>query len=177
MIQLVTRNAFKVTPPIKAMVSRDQWLGHLLFTGAVVRMNHSCEPNCGYFYRRKVCGGPLNIVVYVLRDIQDGEELTISYISGGNFFDAEVRHRRDEIKRLFGFTCQCQRCMRESRDDAGVRTESPPRRGLPAGAICPSPGRDDAPRGIRGVAVHHGPKTGPPVSSLRPGVSHAGVQG
>ncbi|CAF0988366.1 unnamed protein product [Didymodactylos carnosus] len=40
-------------------------------------INHSCEPNC--FSKTVLCGGIKRIIIYALKDIQSGKELTYDY--------------------------------------------------------------------------------------------------
>lgn len=66
-------------------------------------LNHSCDPNCLVVYQRK------NQRVFALRDIEEGEELTISYIEKEN----SLQKRRDLLKESYCFTCECKRCKDE----------------------------------------------------------------
>eukprot|EP00300_Choanocystis_sp_HF-7_P043253 c9847_g1_i1.p3 GENE.c9847_g1_i1~~c9847_g1_i1.p3 ORF type:complete len:127 (+),score=22.26 c9847_g1_i1:745-1125(+) len=84
-------------------------------------LNHSCVPNVGIRpivasadvnksanLARTVKGGfSGNLVEFVCsRDVQKGEELTISYIDES----APVNEARDFLKWAYGFDCDCARC-------------------------------------------------------------------
>lgn len=77
-------------------------------------MNHSCRPNCGVRYpgRRKGQGtrraDPLVAEVVLLRDVDEAEELTQSYV------DKEMGlQERQEALEDYGFVCTCARCLEE----------------------------------------------------------------
>jgi SET domain len=74
------------------------------------KMNHSCDPNVVVLY--KTGGwGPLHPLVahaVALRDIQEGEELCISYIDSG----APLEKRQEAVAH-YGFTCGCVKCEKE----------------------------------------------------------------
>ena len=82
------------------------------------KMNHSCEPNVVARYNYSCSGGgklarwgknfPLVVQCVALRDIEEGEELCISYIKS----DAELNERQ-EILSNYGFQCECAKCVRE----------------------------------------------------------------
>ncbi|KAK5988286.1 SET domain-containing 5-like protein [Cladobotryum mycophilum] len=85
---------------------------HALFT-QTSRLNHACRPNCYYLFDRET----LTHSVYTIRDVQPGEELSISYIDPV----ATYAERQEEI-RNWGFNCSCFACMlpveaREISDD------------------------------------------------------------
>jgi uncharacterized protein len=48
-------------------------------------INHSCDPNCVAYSRGK------RVIIYALRDIAPGEELSYDY--GSEYFDAYIRPR------------------------------------------------------------------------------------
>lgn len=50
---------------------------HMRFPSAIELVNHSCEPNCGVFYRR----GTEVLEIHTLRPIEPGEELATDYAS------------------------------------------------------------------------------------------------
>jgi hypothetical protein len=82
------------------------------------KMNHSCEPNVIARYRYSCSGGgklsrwgtkfPLVLEVVALREIEEGEELCISYIAN----DADLQARQ-EVLVNYGFLCGCTKCLRE----------------------------------------------------------------
>ncbi|KAI9905711.1 hypothetical protein PsorP6_013790 [Peronosclerospora sorghi] len=64
-------------------------------------INHSCQPNCIYSN-----GGDSLMEVRALRDITEGEELTLSYID----IDMEREERRKLLRATKHFDCHCKRC-------------------------------------------------------------------
>ncbi|OWZ15375.1 hypothetical protein PHMEG_00010988 [Phytophthora megakarya] len=64
-------------------------------------INHSCQPNCTWSN-----GGDSVMEVRALRDIKEGEEITLSYID----IDMERSERRKELRDTKHFDCQCERC-------------------------------------------------------------------
>jgi len=67
----------------------------------VAALNHSCIPNCTVTYLDSN-----EIVVFALRDILKGEELTISYVDQEKPQDV----RCEELKERYGFICGCDAC-------------------------------------------------------------------
>ena len=74
------------------------------------KMNHSCAPNVLVRYR---CGWgeyqPLVLQCIALRDIDEGEELCISYIRS----DGPLEARQDALQN-YGFRCECSKCKEDS---------------------------------------------------------------
>lgn len=68
------------------------------------RMNHSCEPNA--LWDTDLNGRSGIMSVWAEKDIQPGEEITISYIAVVN----KPRDKRRQILRRWGFDCQCTKC-------------------------------------------------------------------
>ncbi|KAL4159563.1 hypothetical protein PRNP1_000140 [Phytophthora ramorum] len=64
-------------------------------------INHSCQPNCTWSN-----AGDGIMEVRALRDINEGEEITLSYIG----IDRERSERRKELRETKHFDCQCERC-------------------------------------------------------------------
>jgi Cupin-like domain/SET domain len=75
------------------------------------KMNHSCNPNMIVLFKRRSFGRlhPLVAHCVALRDIAEGEELTISYIENDRPYD-----ERQLALASYGFTCRCTKCERES---------------------------------------------------------------
>jgi hypothetical protein len=74
------------------------------------RINHSCDPNAEVRSQQYV---DCCIDVVAKRDIQPGEEITISYINneGRTGNSSHDRNRRlRELKAKYLFTCDCHRC-------------------------------------------------------------------
>ena len=68
----------------------------------ISRINHACDPNACYNNN-----GSLEKVVTALREINKGEEITISYITN----NWDVRSERRSALSSWGFTCQCAVCL------------------------------------------------------------------
>lgn len=64
-------------------------------------INHSCQPNCTWSN-----AGDGIAEVRALRDIKEGDEITLSYID----IDKERAERRKELRETKHFDCQCGRC-------------------------------------------------------------------
>jgi hypothetical protein len=73
------------------------------FFPLVSALNHSCEPNCQVAYLEDG-----EALVFALRNIAAGEELTISYI----YVHLPLAERRQQLQ-SYGFVCQCPRCLAE----------------------------------------------------------------
>ena len=78
----------------------------------VSKMNHSCEPNVILVYKSRGWGRDHPLVAYVvaLRDIQEGEELMISYIDSE---DVSYEKRQAALAN-YGFVCECSKCEIEN---------------------------------------------------------------
>ena len=74
------------------------------------KMNHSCEPNVILVYKTRGWGRDHPLVAYIvaLRDIQTGEELTISYITSEDPYE-----KRQAALANYGFVCRCSKCEHE----------------------------------------------------------------
>lgn len=81
----------------------------------VARLNHSCVPNAQGNLNTALPGGQFTI--HALREIADGEEITISYLHN----ELEIRSARQKrLKEGYGFECACEIC---SSVNAGERHE------------------------------------------------------
>lgn len=69
----------------------------------IARINHSCLPNCHFFYNKATSEG----YIYAIRAIKKDEEVTISYQPS----EGPTRLARAELQRKFGFTCRCELCV------------------------------------------------------------------
>lgn len=67
-------------------------------------LNHSCEPNCQVAYLEDG-----QALVFALRDIAAGEELSISYI----YRHLPLAERQQQL-RSYGFVCACPRCAADA---------------------------------------------------------------
>ena len=84
-------------------------------------MNHSCNPNCSLKYTKvksnydnaETCRYELELVA--IRDINTGEELTVSYgvVSGRYSF----RRRRETLAAQYLFLCRCVTCLQAELED------------------------------------------------------------
>ncbi|KAI8958663.1 SET domain-containing protein [Daldinia sp. FL1419] len=72
-----------------------------LFT-EVSRLNHDCRPTCAYYFDHR----DFHHKVLAVRDVEEGEELTIAY------YDPLQSHstRQEKLRKEWGFQCSCQRC-------------------------------------------------------------------
>jgi hypothetical protein len=80
------------------------------------RTNHSCNPNTtvlNIFTKEREYDSQL-LAVKAIRPIKKGEEVTFSYIDPIITSNFDLNSRRTEIKSLFGFTCNCEKCLEES---------------------------------------------------------------
>lgn len=73
----------------------------------VCRVNHSCWPNAMWAWNE----GLGHMEITALRDLDQGEEVLISYISFGEEIDV---FRRRERMAKWHFLCYCQRCEVEA---------------------------------------------------------------
>ncbi|KAI0434776.1 hypothetical protein F5Y09DRAFT_295603 [Xylaria sp. FL1042] len=71
-----------------------------LFT-TISRINHSCRPNCAYFFDSNT----FSQKVVAVRDIQPREELSVAYID-----PIMLRSERQMLLKGWGFECSCERC-------------------------------------------------------------------
>ena len=71
-------------------------------------INHSCEPNAMFIFY------PNNEVrVRAIRDIEEGEPVLFTYVTG----DHTTRERRDHLRDTYGFECGCERCAAPPEDE------------------------------------------------------------
>lgn len=66
------------------------------------RINHDCENNAIHYWNDKI----KRHTVHAIRDIDAGEEITLSYLLF--LMNREIRQR--ELRESFGFTCFCRLC-------------------------------------------------------------------
>ena len=103
------------------------------------KMNHSCHPNVISVYKRRTRWGdkhPLTVFAVALRDIQEGDELTISYIDAEQPFE-----QRQTALMNYGFHCQCEKCQNDQSDAKATGSRS---KGSSTGDIFGSDSDDDA---------------------------------
>ena len=80
-------------------------------------INHSCDPNaCQSFHEDTKA-----LSIRAMKDIQPGEEITITYIDIGK----PTSWRRRELHKTYGFVCMCHRCSTEDlMENSGIRCQS-----------------------------------------------------
>lgn len=85
---------------------------------SLARLNHSCAPNCRLLFqliKRRSATGPqaarVRVILQAIRDIEAGEELTISYLQSA-FHKPALRQKL--LQESFRFSCQCKRCITET---------------------------------------------------------------
>ncbi|KAG7375448.1 SET and MYND domain-containing protein 3 [Phytophthora boehmeriae] len=74
--------------------------------------NHDCDPNCVVSF----CGQQMQ--VRTVRDVEAGEELTVSYIE----LLQPTHARREELKNSYFFECACARCQ-DAIQEEGVQED------------------------------------------------------
>eukprot|EP00980_Cylindrotheca_fusiformis_P019946 scaffold7025_cov123-Cylindrotheca_fusiformis.AAC.5 len=109
--------------------SDDEWdeiftpLDGTAHFSTLTKMNHSCSPNTAVLYKTRGWGKnhPLVAFCVALRDIAQGEELTISYIEN----DASYEERQRALAN-YGFLCTCSKCEGErNKANPGCASEEP----------------------------------------------------
>ena len=81
-------------------------------------INHSCDPNaCQSFHEETKA-----LSIRATKDIQPGEEITITYIDIGK----PTSWRRRELRKTYGFVCMCHRCCstEDLMENSGIRCQS-----------------------------------------------------
>jgi hypothetical protein len=68
----------------------------------IAMLNHDCRPNAAYFWDENM----MTHYIHAIRDIQAGEEITITYID--NEKDRKTRNTR--LEKNWGFKCDCSTC-------------------------------------------------------------------
>ena len=74
----------------------------------IALMNHSCDPNLEW----RFTDGSATIEMIALKPIAVGDELRISYIDQ----TLSYNERQTRLQQLYGFRCECPKCMRDSSD-------------------------------------------------------------
>lgn len=91
------RNSFAISDQFNDEMARG------IFPSASI-FNHSCRPNAWAYFDNK-----MSIRITAIRSIKKGDEICVSYTNG---FDAP-QTRRIELRRSFGFWCECSLCANE----------------------------------------------------------------
>ena len=82
-------------------------IGGLFMT--VARINHSCIPNAYWTYNEDLN----HMTVQATQDIEEGAEITISYIPTAT----KTREQRHHDLEAFSFTCRCKACENPEESD------------------------------------------------------------
>ena len=69
--------------------------------------NHSCRPNAEFY------NVGTSLRVHSVQHISAGEEVTVSYVP----LTESLAERRRSLSRQYKFTCTCERCQQEERDE------------------------------------------------------------
>ncbi|KAH7070129.1 hypothetical protein FB567DRAFT_564860 [Paraphoma chrysanthemicola] len=77
-------------------------ISHSALFPEIAMLNHDCRPNAAYFWDEQM----MTHYVHAIRDIQPGEEITITYID--NEKDRKTRMKR--LQKSWGFKCSCSAC-------------------------------------------------------------------
>jgi len=95
-------NAFDIDPD-----EDDEIQDHGFFVvfPEIARFNHDCRPNADYYFDHSA----MTQFIHATRDIQPGEELSLSYINPVLVRDARLA----KLKRNWGFDCSCYHCTQE----------------------------------------------------------------
>ena len=104
-------------PKAPECIGREVYVAASLF-------NHACSPNC------EIDAGHGWLEVVALQDVEQGAELSISYIDGGR----PVSSRRKYLQKFYKFDCKCPLCLEESQGGAQKkysyeRSHSTPKKG------------------------------------------------
>ncbi|KAK4569547.1 Histone-lysine N-methyltransferase set-6 [Recurvomyces mirabilis] len=83
----------------------EEYMGYGIWPVASY-FNHSCAPNVA---KKRIGNG---WVFRAAGEIAVGDECCITYL-GGDEKDLDVRERRARLSEVWGFTCQCCRCVDE----------------------------------------------------------------
>ncbi|KAB5585560.1 hypothetical protein GE09DRAFT_1071108 [Coniochaeta sp. 2T2.1] len=95
---IMRTNAFSIT------LADKPWMG--LFPG-ISRINHACKPNAHTRFSQQ---RGLSMSAVALRDIEPGEEVTISYAEFGTTYG----QRQHALLHTWGFRCTCELCTSSS---------------------------------------------------------------
>lgn len=104
----INNNAFSIEDEDTEPAGTGVYLQASLFS-------HSCVPNTARAFKNK------RLHIIASENIEPGEEITITY---SNNLIADLDERREELRKSYGFTCACPRCLGEaskSRDSVYYR--------------------------------------------------------
>lgn len=76
--------------------------------------NHSCQPNCTHYgdinAQAPTDANFTTLVLRAVRDIAQGEELTLAYVE----LASNAQERQATLRNHYGFVCQCSRCQTDT---------------------------------------------------------------
>lgn len=110
------RNSFKGLSPLEGIVKTNAMpLGTNASRGGIFpkcsRFNHSCCSNAGYSWCNK-----LGLErVFAVKDIKEGKEISVSYLSE-HLWTTARSERRQHLLDEFGFRCCCDICSQDIED-------------------------------------------------------------
>lgn len=105
--QVFRLNGFRYNGPLQeGAVGYD--VGEVLFD-KVSRINHSCKPNLSFELSDQEERG-VTITVKASEDIQEGEEVNISYLPAETRRTLPAAERRRQLRAHWLFDCGCSRC-------------------------------------------------------------------
>jgi len=114
LLSIVQTNAMQISPhhqhsPTTSFPASTNGGGAGVFQIAS-RFNHSCVPNAHFSWNERLGGGEGRMTVHVVKDVKEGEEITLSYCDP--YYDPALRGW--ELQH-YGFVCDCAAC-----GDSGV---------------------------------------------------------
>ena len=102
-------NSFQLEDHVTHVPSVSHVTSGVFLTAA--RINHSCRSNADYRLTRDGVTGAWSISVILIRDLAEGEEITLCY---NNFLEDDGpvtrRERRNYLNWAYRFTCLCEDC-------------------------------------------------------------------
>ena len=93
--------------------SYDENYGGLFLT--IARINHSCRPNANHIWRADL----QTTLVLATRDIELGDEISITYMGSGECLD--TAGRQSYLEERFSFVCGCDMCAEGSQQGGDNR--------------------------------------------------------
>eukprot|EP00658_Telonema_sp_P-2_P032874 TRINITY_DN24241_c0_g1_i1.p1 TRINITY_DN24241_c0_g1~~TRINITY_DN24241_c0_g1_i1.p1 ORF type:complete len:250 (+),score=33.15 TRINITY_DN24241_c0_g1_i1:231-980(+) len=86
----------------------------------IAQLNHSCSENLVPAPKSPLCSGLVVVEVKAKRDIAEGEQLCINYLSGRQ--QKQCAQRRKQVLSRWGFECGCALCcLNEATETASKR--------------------------------------------------------
>ncbi|KAJ7575640.1 hypothetical protein C8J56DRAFT_410128 [Mycena floridula] len=112
---IIRTNAFGAPDPLRHKENKGGKVDHSILCDQGSRINHSCTPNSGYDWD----AASFSIKFWAIRDVEEGEEITYSYVRCGIAASSAVRQKALEP---YGFRCTCTACLNPEVSDARRRT-------------------------------------------------------